>query len=330
MPTCRRALGAALLLLGAVLSGGCKEERESMTGLQSQVVNGDDLFFSALISTLVYRFQNEVAEIALKQIEAGQTSTVDIASCVGGGRMIGRPVGPQEWHFVFDNFGIYCGSLVPLLVNSDQCETGGMFIRFEQVSPGLEYTVSMPLVTEILGEDAQGRQITRVVTNGVVYTLPSEISGAILAVTTPGRVLRDANGRLIEEVVNPDSDCELRYARTVDDFITCELEPGAGLRTGGIVHQTGTLRIEDRTQPLLIVQELQLEYTYDDQELIRFGPWPGGSYEIALFASLGLVGSVSSLPVDVTFDGAGGASFEHAGLQCDVNLLTGENPCSGL
>jgi hypothetical protein len=104
--------------------------------------------------------------------------------------------------------------------------------------------------------------------------------------------------------------------------------------TGGTVRVEGTVRLEDRAQPLLLVEDLKLRYEYADNLIPKFGDWPGGSYEIAGYqggaGGFGFGGASPSFPMDVFFDGFGGIAFPVADRTCVGNLLTGQNPCEGL
>ena len=103
---------------------------------------------------------------------------------------------------------------------------------------------------------------------------------------------------------------------------------------GGKMNVTGTLRLEDRAQPLLLIEDVKLRFDYNDNLLPKYADWPGGSYEIAGFlggaGGFGFGGASPSFPVDVFFDGFGGIAFPVAERTCVGNLLTGENPCQDL
>ena len=131
---------------------------------------------------------------------------------------------------------------------------------------------------------------------GVAYTLPAEAGGLDLEVT---------------------------------GVLECELHEAA-LRHEGGVHQTGTLRFEDRTALITAVQEIDVEYEFDDALQPPFANWPSGRVELAVFQVSAFSGGVPSIPVHITLDGFGGASFELDNVQCDTNLATGENPCEDL
>ncbi len=136
---------------------------------------------------------------------------------------------------------------------------------------------------------------------GVTVQLPSEEGGIILAATTPvGPILYDLDGD-----------------RT----------------TGGTVNVQGTLRYEDRIAPILIVKVLDIEYEFDDGLEPKFSDWFAGSYEIAAFGGGGGFGfgaATAGSPIDVFFDGFGGAAFPVGTHNCVTNLATGDNPCEDL
>jgi hypothetical protein len=143
---------------------------------------------------------------------------------------------------------------------------------------------------------------------GMIYALPSDFGGAILDVTTPGHT---SNPLVDPYGVNGVLDCVLG--------------------TAGFVHETGTVRIEERIQSILLIEEMEIEYAYDESISPPFSPWPTGRYEIASFSVQGFFGGgVVSAPVDVTFDGFGGAVFPLGDRTCQVNLRDGTNPCEGL
>jgi hypothetical protein len=95
---------------------------------------------------------------------------------------------------------------------------------------------------------------------------------------------------------------------------------------------TGTLRIEERIQQLLLVEELDLRFAYDATTSPAFADWPSGTYSIASLISQGFFGVSVSTPIDVTFDGFGGISFPFGDRTCEGNLLDLENgnPCQEL
>jgi hypothetical protein len=175
----------------------------------------------------------------------------------------------------------------PLTVNTDPTVNAELLIRFLETSPSLAYEVELTLA----GPEPRG----------ISVQLPSEEGGIVLDVTAPG-------GALLFDL---DGD-------------------RAGLRHGGNVHLAGTLRLEDRSQPLLLVTELALEYAYDDGLIPKLSDWPSGSYEIAGYGGtggFGFSGATAGSPLDVFFDGLGGAAFVSEERTCVGNLVTFENPC---
>ena len=100
----------------------------------------------------------------------------------------------------------------------------------------------------------------------------------------------------------------------------------------GSVQVSGTLRFEDRSQPLLVVEEESVTFAFDEDVDPHFAEWPGGTYEIAGFAGgggFGFGGGTPGFPTDVFFDGFGGAAFEVENHQCvaDMTDLEHGNPC---
>jgi hypothetical protein len=170
--------------------------------------------------------------------------------------------------------------------------TQKMIFTLVETSPSLIFEVDMPF-NQVTGEP-----------EGVTVILPADAGGITLQVTTPRLPL----------------EFRLSGPRSADS------------RHEGFVHVDGTLRFEDRASALLFVEELRLEYAFNDDVTPKFAPWPAGSYEIASNGASGIPGGPPSpgFPVEVFFDGFGGAVFQVRDTQCEVNLATGVNPCEGL
>jgi hypothetical protein len=290
-----RRIAAAGLCLAALFGPGCEDERESSIGPTPGFLDGEGLFGTALVTAAILRYQNETAMRALEVLENNLSTPIFETGCAGNGqRVITRDVQNSSRFRI--QHGTASGSYL-IECNSDLrlSLNGDMYIEFLETSPGLHYTVQLPF-NHLTGDP-----------EGMVYALPSEAGSAILDVTTPGHTM---NAALDPYGVNGFLDCVL-----VDDS----------------VEQTGTMRIEERIQSIFLVEELEMEYSFDEALSPPFSVWPGGRYEIASFASVGpFGGGVSSSPVDVTFDGLGGASFPLGDRTCDVNLPTGSNPCEDL
>ncbi|MCA9752736.1 MAG: hypothetical protein KC591_11135, partial [Gemmatimonadetes bacterium] len=128
---------------------------------------------------------------------------------------------------------------------------------------------------------------------GLTVQLPSDI-GIDLEVTTPTGVL------------------------------TCTLD---GDRAGGpgIVRQRGTVRFEEAGN-VTFVQEVALDYGFDDAASPRFEPYPSGTYEIGSFGGFGFDRG-PGIPVDVSFDGEGGLTYSFEGMSCTADMPTFSNPC---
>jgi hypothetical protein len=280
-------------------ASGCDDERKSLTGRNAATLDGESIFFTALVSTSIYRFFNDTAQISLEHIESGSQFPPfqDFPSCAPGSGFARMSLtdDPLERRWRFDNFTIDCGSFISLTLNSNPdslTETGGMYVRFEDTEE-LRYTIRLPMGRRNpLGQEFPTDP------DGVTFTLPSQFGGGInLQMTTP-------NGALLY---------------TLD----------SGLRHAGFVHASGTARFEDRSGGVLFVEELALEYAYDEEQIAHFAPWPAGDYEIAAFIGLGFFGSVSSFPIALAFDGAGGLEFPLEERQCHGNLGTLQNDCVG-
>ncbi|MFN8178440.1 MAG: hypothetical protein U0167_10935 [bacterium] len=137
--------------------------------------------------------------------------------------------------------------------------------------------------------------------SGTSCQLPSEDGGTILLMSTPVGALH------------------------------YELDVARG--TPGHVSITGTLRLEDRSTPLLVVEELALKYAFDESLSPKFADWPGGGYEIGAFEGGGALltgGATPSFPVECFFDGFGGAAYDVENHLCQVNLTdrVNGNPCA--
>jgi hypothetical protein len=111
--------------------------------------------------------------------------------------------------------------------------------------------------------------------------------------------------------------------------LECELDATARRHAGG-VHQTGTMRLEDRGAFTTVVQEVDIEFEFDEELQPPFSNWPAGSIELASFTVQPFSGGLPSIPIHVTFDGFGGMAFRLDGRDCNANLATGDNPCEGL
>lgn len=282
----RRVVPLALVLPGLIL-GGCEDDRESTAG-PSGFLDGDALFGSALLTASILRYQNDMAARVRDIIRNDLPTPIFEVGCSGDGqRVITRDSqNPNRLTFQHTAFVIDCGTALRLTLN------GRMIIEFQEASPGMRYTVSMPF-NLLTGE-----------TEGMIFQTPSDFAGgAILDVTTPGVTFDPVNdpygsGGLV--------DCVL---------------------VGGTVQQLGTVRIEERVQGILLVLEIETAYAYDENVTPQFAPWPGGRLEIASLISGGFFGSLTSLPVEIRFDGFGGADFEASGRACQTNMATGTNPC---
>ncbi len=94
---------------------------------------------------------------------------------------------------------------------------------------------------------------------------------------------------------------------------------------GDNVLQTGSFRLEDRSQGALIVLDLDITFGYDADQMPVFDIWPAGELEFG-----GFLGGATLQPFLVTLDGRGGATFQYEDRVCETDMALGENPCAGL
>jgi hypothetical protein len=293
-------------VLPALVLGGCDDDRGAPTAPDTGVLDGGTIFGSATISSLFLSFLNELSAKLLAVHESPVPVPLPpIAGCSGTGvaTVTDNDDGDDTTYRVtFGNaitgtaFVSGCDTGIPLSF------VGSVVIRFEETDPGLNYTISMPF------NHATGQP------QGVTMQLPQGFGGGlILQVSTP----YDENPA--DAFDEPSIRVRLNGSR--------DLLAGAG----GTMLVTGTLRLEDRSLPITLVEELSLQYQAalsDTLGLVAFSPWPGGRYEVA---GNGISGPgappIPGYPVEVLFDGLGGTSFEFEGHSCEANMVTQENPC---
>lgn len=285
--TLARWLLVAFALPAFALSG-CKDGRGDPVAPDTGSLDGDSLFGSALISALIFSTQNAVVEQVLAIHDSGAALPQFLDSCAGGGRALISDLADADPNTYAIDFS--AGSGEGFLVG---CFGGGVRLSFQR-NMFLRFLETSPgLVYEI----AMPFDLTTGEPQGVTVQLPGEFGSIILSVTAPyGPVLYELDG-----------------TRATD----------------GTLLMTGTVRLEDRSGGLTLIEELQLTWGYDEAVSPTHSAWPGGSYEIAANGQSGVPGTPGApgFPVDVTFDGNGGCTFDHDGRHCVVNLATGENPC---
>lgn len=297
-------------VLPALVLGGCDDDRGAPTAPDTGVLDGGTIFGSATVSALFLSFMNELSAVLLAVHEAPIPVTLPqtIAGCSGAGTAVisdNADGDDTTYRVAFGNatlgtsFVYGCETGIPLSF------VGAVVVRFEETDPGLNYTLSMPF------NHATGQS------QGVTMQLPQGFGGGIiLQVSTP----YDENpaDAFDEEAIR----VRLNGSR---DLLA------AG---GGTMLVTGTLRLEDRTLPITLVEELSLQYqaalSTDPATagFVVFSEWPGGMYEVAA-NGISAQGAppIPGYPVQVFFNGLGGTSFEFEGNSCEANMVTQENPC---
>jgi hypothetical protein len=278
-------------MLVVVLGAGCDDERGDPAGPSQGPLNGDVLFGSALVTSEILRGFNALTEEALNVAEGSGSLPITIGACQGNGTAT-----------ITDNNDAHPATFAVTFSNYViDCEDFALTLNTDDLLDAklvLTFLETSPGLRYLLELPFDG-----FTPRGVSVQLPSEEGGIILALTTP---------------LGP---------------LSCELEGERVLRHEGGVHFEGTLRYEDRAAPLLIVMVLDLEYEFDDGLLPKFSEWPAGSYEVAGFGGgggFGFGGGTSGTPVDVFFDGLGGAAFPVGTRSCVANLETQVNPCEDL
>jgi len=294
------------LAVPALTAGGCKDGRGDPTAPDTGALSGGVIFGSALVSTMFFDFQNQLASGLLAIHESGVVPLpFRIRSCTGDSTAIvsdNNDSDPSSYRVTFGSgaglpFVINCGTEVPLAFN------GVMVFRFLETSPGLEYLIQMEF------EHATGTP------RGVTMQLPQGFGGgAILSITTP----------YDDDPTDAYPQGCVRYRLDTDRV---------NLNTGtGHMLASGTLRLEDRGLPITLVEELNLSYVVRHSAqipgVVVFDPWPGGMYEVASGVPTGPgAPPAPGYPVELYFDGLGKVSYSFEGHDCEGNLLTGDNPC---
>lgn len=282
------------LLVSAAAMVGCEDDRGDPTAPDPGVLDADSLYGSAQVSATFLQVMNAFAERVLDVHESQTTLPVQFPGCTGPGRAVissNLDADPNTYRVTFGN----SAGTEQFVVFCDGLNlrlTQKMIFTLLETSPSLVYEVEMPF-NELTG-----------VPEGVTLILPANAGGVTLQITTPRAPL----------------EFRLEGPRSAD------------ARHAGFVHVSGTLRFEDRASALIFVEELRLEYAFNDDVIPKFAPWPAGSYEIASNGASGIPGGppVPGFPLEVFFDGFGGALFEIDGTVCETNLATGVNPCEGL
>jgi hypothetical protein len=292
----RFLVAASVVALGA---GGCKDQRGDPTGPNPGILNGGTTFFTGYVSLSLYNYHNilvhEVLDIILRDTPTPVFADSSLCHVPTGIRTIrqtspGDPMTFTVEHKQNDPFVLF-----PDPVHSGIC--GGV-VRFR-------YTARKDLIisfdptsfpdslrfTITMPDDGSSQP-------GVVYQLPPEFDGLVLSMS--GTV----HGELVDIVYD------------------------AGQIRSGVIRLTGTVRIEDRSQPLLLTEELDLRYRWEPP--FPFAPFPEGSYEIGGFTLAPFVGSIVGNPIEIRWDGRSKGTYAGPdGETCTMDYLTFSSDCFG-
>jgi hypothetical protein len=136
-------LSAVLLLFLAVVGlDACDDDREPIVGPNARLLDGDDIYSITLISASVLRFQNVVADTALRYLERTADTTVTFVGDTPTGTMTmqltgdGIGGGPDTAIVFFTNFRDT--TCVPLAEFID----GALEYVFTRTEDGLEYEIN--------------------------------------------------------------------------------------------------------------------------------------------------------------------------------------------
>jgi hypothetical protein len=305
-PAIRRRL-AGLFVVPALLVGGCSDEDPNIP-VNTGALDGGGLFASSLVATMFYQSLNEITERALEMIDGNGPFLTTEPACSGSGIMvISLDQALTTATVSFDNYVVGCTDPMRLTLNG----SSALVLEFQETSPGLRYTARMSF------NHCTGGAIPE----GVTMQLPQDADNLILVASTPGD----------QRFVNCDPSDPGFDPYGPGGALTFELD---GTRAaGGTIHVDGTVRIEDDSG-FLLVNEVALEWDYAPTRDPVISEWPSGSMEVASFGAPGggpvIGGAVAGYPVDVVFDGFGGATFQYEDRTCETNLITGDNPCESL
>lgn len=296
LPSPLKRLLAPACVVALAVSGGCKDQRGEPPGPDPGIMTGGLTFFTSFVTLSVHNYHLQVVQEVLDIVLNGTPTPIFTPSCVEGGIRIIRPTSPGDPTRYTIEHPTPPDDLPFVIFPNPFADFCSGFFRYS-VTKDMIVSVdpaSLPdslRFTIELPDDGSPNP-------GVVYQLPADFDGIILSV----------NGTVHGELV------DIEYA------------PGTGEITRGFVHLTGTLRFEDRTGPLLLVQELDLRYLWEPP--LPFAPFPEGSYEIAGFTFTSFTGPITGNPVAIEWDGfSQGTYIGTEGQLCTIDLLNFTSDC---
>lgn len=131
-----------LLFLAVVAIDACDDDREPIVGPNARLLDGEDIFAIMQISAGVLRFQNVVADTALRFLERTSDTTVTFVGDTPAGTMImqltgdGIGNGPDTAIVAFSNFRDTTSIPVAEFI------TGAIEYVFTETEDGLEYEIN--------------------------------------------------------------------------------------------------------------------------------------------------------------------------------------------
>jgi hypothetical protein len=293
-----RRLLVTACVLPLVVSGGCKDQRGDAPGPSPGIMSGGLTYFTSLVTLSIHNYHNSVVQEVLGIVLNGTPTPVFTSSCFDQGEprriLPATPGDPTRFRVAHATppdqpapFVIY-----PNMFSPDICAgffryqvTKEMIVEIDPTAfpDSMRFTITLP-------DDGSPAP-------GVVYQLPAEFDGTILA----------TSGTIYGELV------DIEYG-------------GTGEITRGYVHITGSIRLEDRTGPLFFVQELDLRYLWEPP--LPFSAFPEGTYEISGFTHTNFTGAIVGNPIEIQWDGFSQGTYTGSeGQLCTIDLLNFNSDC---
>lgn len=290
LPSPLKRLLVPACVAALTVSGGCKDQRGDPPGPDPGIMDDETLYFSGFVTLSIHNYHLQVVQQVLDIVLNGTPTPIFTPSCREGGMRIIRPTSP--------------GDPTRFTVEHPTPPDDLPFVifptPFTDFCSGLDrYSVTKDMIVMIDPESFP---------DSLRFTIELPDDGSL----NPGVVYQLSDGII------------LATSGTVyGELVDIEYAPGTGEITRGFVHLTGTLRFEDRTVPLLFVQELDLYYLWEPP--LPFEPFPRGSYEIAGLVFTNFTGPITGNPVTIEWDGFSQGTYIGTEGLCTIDFLNTNN-----
>jgi hypothetical protein len=285
----RSLVTASIVALGVF---GCEDQRGDPAGPSTGVLNGGLTFFTGYVTLSIFNYHNIVAQEVLDIIVNGTPTPVFTPSCGPGGIRTIRPSPGNPMTYIVEHRQSEPFVLFPFPFSSGICDGFFRFTARKDMIVSFD-PAAFPgglRFTITLPDDGSSQP-------GVVYQLPPEFDGVTLSVS----------GTIHGELV------DITYGN------------GGEIQSGD-VRLTGSVRVEDRGQALLFMQELDLRYRWEPP--LPFSPFPDGSYEIAGFTQSFFGGPLLGNPIEIQWDGFSKGTYTGSdGQPCTIDYLSFTSDC---